>query len=131
MLRAVYEGIWDEKFEVLANLRGSDVGDGTVKLTYNDGECNDFAISQQLSNDLKIVAAEKNWYRVNGRGSFCIPIYGRFEDSVFKVERRNNLDRPDLYMFSYRRKLISITKEYVNYSNWYKRHQRRTTKMPL
>lgn len=116
LLRAVYEGIWEESFEVLANLRGSDVGIGQVKLIYSNGDCNDFTISQQLSKDLKTVAANRHWDRVNGRGSFDIPIDGKYDDSVFKVEHRNNANEDEIYMRVYRRKLISITKEYVDYS---------------
>ena len=116
LLKAIYEGIWEENFEVLANLRMSDVDSNRVKLTYSNGDCNYFSVSKQLLKDLKTVAAEKNWYRVNGQGSFGIPIEGKYEDSVFKVEHRNNANEDEIYMRVYRRKLIAITKEYANYS---------------
>ena len=116
LLMAIFEGIWESDFEVISNLRGSDIHGNMVTLRYSDGTIRDFQISETLANNMMQLTKKRMWHRINGNSDFYIPISGKYPDSVFKVEFRKGSNSDIIYSSSYKRKIRSAIKDYANLS---------------
>ena len=114
LLMAIYEGIWEENFDVIANLRGSDIHGNSVTLNYSNGTVCNFEITQQLADNMLELSKISVLYRNNKNASFPVDISGRYFDSVFKMEHRNGNDLINAYNFVYRRKVKNAIKKYAN-----------------
>lgn len=113
LFRAVYEGMYNSGLSILTNLRASDIHGTTITLRPDNGEPYDFEVSKELVKDLLMLADTHIWTRRSRYGGVCyVNIYGKYQDSCFKVETKHenaNVLRGYLY------KLRKVTQVYFDY----------------
>lgn len=114
LFELIYEGYYNSNLTCLYYLNIDNVLDDCI--VEEDGEI--FEISENLSRDLHELAQTKHWYRANAHNTVsCIPIHGRDENSVFKVEKRklrsdNSLPEEELFRDVMYRRLRTIFTDY-------------------
>lgn len=114
---AIYEGIYSKNMEVLENLRGSDIErvNGENIVTLHDGDVSyKINISDKLADMIIKMSKVNVWERPiarNGKFKSVLNVnaYGRYEDSVFKFEKRKNSIKNDKdYVQKYYKKFDTI-----------------------
>lgn len=114
LFKLIYEGYYNSNLTKLYYLDIDNVLDDCI--VEEDGEI--FEISEDLSRDLHELAQTKHWYRANAHNTIsCVPIHGRVEKSVFKVEKRplrsdNSLSDDELFRDVMYRRLRTIFSDY-------------------
>lgn len=113
LFRAVYEGMYNSGLSILTNLRASDIHGTTLTLRPDDGESYDFEVSKELVKDLLMLADTHIWTRRSRYGGVCyVNIYGKYQDSCFKVETKHeNANVLTGYLY----KLRKVTQVYFDY----------------
>lgn len=116
LYECIYEGVYGEKLTELRELRESSINGTSLMINHDDGTTNTFEVSQSLINDLKELSNETEWERNHRYGTCKVKLLGKYPDSCFKVEFRNNCtDMDDAYRFFYYSKLRKISEDYVGY----------------
>lgn len=103
---AVYEGVYSGTFDVLANLRASDIHGNVLTLRTDNGHVYDFEVSQMLADNLRELSRVKEWAIQKGDVWCYLDMTSAYDDSCFKVCVKETLDK-DISV-SVRRKLRSL-----------------------
>lgn len=103
---AVYEGVYSGTFDVLANLRASDIHGNVLTLRTDNGHVYDFEVSQLLADNLRELSCVKEWAIQKGDVWCYLDMTSAYDDNCFKVCVRESLDK-DISV-SVRRKLRSL-----------------------
>lgn len=116
LYECIYEGVYGENLTEIRELRASDINGRLLTICHDDGTKNTFEISQSLADDLIELSGEEEWERNHRYGTCKIKLIGKYPDSCFKVEFRNNCtDMDKAYRFFYYSKLRKIAEDYVGY----------------
>lgn len=119
LFMSLYEGIYSKNLLALINLRTGDIKDGFAHFIVDSTE-RKIKITSDLEERLYGLANCEVWYRKSVRGTISrIKIHGKYDDSIFKVERRirrsnsvgENIDESIQHIL-YRR-LRKVNKEYL------------------
>ena len=111
----LFEGMYSEDMSVLDNLRTSDIDGNMVTLRPNNKEIYTLEVSNELAQNMKLLAQENVYYRKTGSGWIEVPTRGKYEDSVFKFENRS-ADKRDSFKFSFYTRVRNITKKYIGFN---------------
>ncbi len=116
LYECIYEGVYGEKLTELKELRASNINGTSLTISHDDGTVSTFEISRSLAQDLIELSNECEWERNHRYGTCKVKLIGKYPDSCFKVEFRNNCtDMEDAYRFFYYGKLRKIAEDYVGY----------------
>lgn len=117
LIKALYEGIYNENLYIFKEIRASDLKEHFIHLKDNDEEY-DLEISTNLIESLKELSTTTVWLRRNKHGNNSeIKLVGKYDDSCFKIELRSNGKDVDTAAKNfYWNKIRKIEKEYVGYT---------------
>lgn len=110
---AIYEGMYvDADFDVIKNARASDI-EGNIITLYDKDSTFQLEISTDLKQRLLEISREKYAYRQNRYKYFEVPIYGQYDDTIFKTEQR--LGKKEGVKFVYRAKIRKVVTEFLEF----------------
>lgn len=113
---SVFEGIYSDNMDVLRNLRASDINGSVVTLRRDDGYTYQIDVSEKLAKDLVELSKTNIWYRPNRSGVCSVAMVGRYNDSCFKVERRQtNNDNIESFKHPIYKKVQKICQNYIGF----------------
>ena len=88
LIMAIFNGLWSSDGSIIENLRLEDVDGNIVTVRPNGQEPYEVEVEKSLAAMFPALADQNEWETENYRGHFVSPIYGKYPDSIFKIESR-------------------------------------------
>lgn len=117
LLRAIYEGVYNDDMSVLVNLRTSDISGNVLTLREDNGHIYKLKVSKELAENMLRLAGVDTWLRPNRHGICRVSMDCTCPDRIFKVEYRKSkkAETENTYRFSYYNRLRKISDQYFGY----------------
>lgn len=111
-LDAIWHGIYSSDFSAIYNLRVSDIHGNYIRVKPEDAPSFECYCDSAILLNMVDTANLKAWYN----NSAIVSITGKYDDSIFKFERRKGNENSGNYRFTYNSRLKYISKGFLEYS---------------